>query len=131
MKVYTGEKLFRAQKVIAALKKSFEYDEEDYKKLFGNLTIKKYRKNDDETHELVYIGDIDGIGLTFTVLFNKKLIIVGYDAQFENGNHLRLEDAYEDRHSHYLADYSESKSVRDLPWGWNIEHMETEMYILE
>ena len=73
MKEYTGDKLFRAQKVIASLKEAFEYNQELYKQLFGNLTIKKYRKNDDETHELVYVGDIDGIGLQFTVLFNKHL----------------------------------------------------------
>lgn len=47
MKEYTGDKLFRAQKVIASLKEAFEYDEEDYKKLFGNLTNRR-----SQTHTL-------------------------------------------------------------------------------
>ena len=125
MKEYTGDKLFRAQKVIASLKEAFEYEKELYKELFGNLTIKKYRKNDDETHELVYVGDIDGIGLQFTVLFNKHLVNVGYDAQFENGEHLRLIN--KDNPSYASADLYTSESERELPWGWNVEHIETEM----
>lgn len=125
MKEYTGDKLFRAQKVIASLKEAFEYEKELYKELFGNLTIKKYRKNDDETHELVYVGDIDGIGLQFTVLFNKHLVNVGYDAKFENGEHLRLVN--KDNPSYASADLYTSESERELPWGWNVENLEKEM----
>ena len=124
MKEFTGEKLVRGAKAVAALKGYFHYNKELYDGLFAGMTLTKYVKNDDSSSDLVYEGDVDGEHLTLTVHMNKKLRIAWYDSKFDNGKHLRIEAKDGESGS---CGYYESEEWREFPYYWNVECIEMEM----
>lgn len=127
MKEFTGDKIVRGAKAVAALKEYFESETEMYDKLIKPMKLVKYVKHDDSSSDLVYEGVIDDVPLTFTVKLTKKLKISGYRADFANGKTLYL--LTEEGRESYRACGTIAAYPRECSGHWNFETIEDEMYL--